>query len=111
MTPSARATLFLAITRPTMRWGVPWEGFKINLFASMISSMILGNPFYALLSFPVVHLTMRAKASQDHNFFREYALAWKTSSKAAGRSENGGSTLEPIPSKAPRTPVGMISSV
>ncbi|MCB4824224.1 VirB3 family type IV secretion system protein, partial [Roseicella aerolata] len=47
MSPAAsRDTLFLAATRPAMRWGVPMEGYYLNLFGTWLLGMVLGSPLW-----------------------------------------------------------------
>lgn len=104
--------LFLAITRPTMKWGVPWKGWLANFFGSMFASMLIAhNPFFFMLAFPIIHLVMRGKTSRDHNFFREMSLAFDTMTRAAGAGDFGGSTLNSLPARFQSAPTEMIASV
>jgi type IV secretion system protein VirB3 len=96
-----RDTLFLAITRPPMKWGVPWEGFKYNLFGSMACGMIFGSPLWCLLLWPAVHVGMRRMCARDHNFFRVLNLHFATRALAVGVAERGGSTLTALPTLRP----------
>ena len=94
-------TLFLAVTRPAMKWGVPYAGFQINLMGGAVIGMIAGSPLWWLVIWPPVHLAMRAMTARDHNFFNELLCWWQTRAKSIGSAstvENGGSTLEGIPS-------------
>jgi type IV secretion system protein VirB3 len=76
-----RDTLFLALTRPAMKWGVPWEGFYINTVGTVFGGMILGSPLY-WAAWPVIHLVMRAAVARDHNRFRIWRLWLETKTGA-----------------------------
>src|ERR1700733_12367718 len=96
-------TLFLALTRPPMTLGVPFEGFLANLFLSFFVGLWGDNPFYWLICI-VIHFPMRVMASADHNFFRVWRL-WLIT-KGAGNVGGdiwGGSMLSPMPDKAQTT--------
>lgn len=82
--------LFLAVTRPAMKWGVPMEGYFLNLFGTFIFGMVMGSPLWWALFF-VVHLPMRALANRDPNFFRELRLWLET------KGSNIGGVLSAMP--------------
>lgn len=90
-------TLFLALTRPPMLMGVPFEGFLVNFVASFFVGLWLGNPFYWLIGV-LIHFPMRVIASADHNFFRVWRLWTVTSS--GGDELWGGSMLSPMTSRS-----------
>ena len=75
-------TLFLAATRPAMKWGVPVEGWTINLFGTFLFGMVMGSPLYWLLFF-VFHLPMRAISDRNPNFFREIRMWFDTKGRLA----------------------------
>lgn len=92
-------TLFLALTRPPMKFGVPFEGFLANIFLSFFVGLWGNNPFYWLVCI-LIHFPMRVIASKDHNFFRVWRLCLIT--KAAGNVGSdlwGGSVLSPMPDR------------
>jgi type IV secretion system protein VirB3 len=69
--------LYVAITRPAMKMGVPVEGLFVNgtitYFAFIWSShggTHLLRMLLMLLIFPIIHLPMRVLAAIDHNMFR-----------------------------------------
>lgn len=99
-----RDTLYLACTRPAMRWGVPMEGWYINLFGTFLIGMVMGSPLYWAL-FVVVHLPMRGLANVNPNFFRELRLWLET------KGRNIGGTLAAMPSDRARRAEELASNV
>jgi type IV secretion system protein VirB3 len=99
-----RDTLYLACTRPAMRWGVPVEGYYLNLFGTFVFGMVMGSPLWWGL-FVVFHLPMRALADRDPNFFRELRMWLET------KGANIGGQLAALPSRRPRRAAGLTSSV
>ena len=104
MTALRRETLFLACTRPAMRYGVPMEGFYLNSFGVVFVGMIMGSPFYWLLMVPV-HYVMKWYANKNPNFFRELRIWWMT------KGRNVGGALWAMPRKGPRDPENLPASV
>jgi type IV secretion system protein VirB3 len=94
-------TLFLALTRPPMTLGVPFEGFLANLFLSFFVGLWGDNPFYWLICI-VIHFPMRVIASADHNFFRLWRLWLMTKGSSVGGDIWGGAMLSPMPDWAER---------
>jgi type IV secretion system protein VirB3 len=92
----ATDTLFLALTRPAMHWGCPYEGFCCNIVGSFLIGLWLGSPVYWIVAGPI-HLLMRALASLDHNFFRVRRLQIQTRGKSVGSDVWGGSSLGALP--------------
>lgn len=93
---------FLALTRPPMKWGVPYEGFVANVVCSFFVGLWLGSPLY----WPIcvaIHLPMRVLASHDHNFFRIRRLWLQTQGAAVGSDKWGGSSLAALPAWPSRT--------
>lgn len=88
-------TLWLAPTRPAMRWGVPLQGFLFNAMGSFMFGMAAGSPLYWGV-FVVVHLPMRALAAWDANVFRVLALWMETKGAGMGKGEFGASALVPL---------------
>ena len=92
-----RDTLFLALTRPPMKWGVPYEGFICNVVGSFFVGLWLGSPLYWPVCI-IIHLPMRALASADHNFFRVRRLQIQTKGEAMMAADLwGGASLGPLP--------------
>ena len=104
-------TLFIALTRPAMMWGVPFEAFFVN--AGLTAALVMwggrGNVIYYAAA-PVLHFILRLLASRDHNFFRIWTVWARTKGRAYANSAFGGSTLEPLPGR-PSRPEELISGV
>ncbi len=76
--------LFLALTRPSLRWGVPFEGLVINMCASFLAGVMFCQPvwyrppmLYWAAFFPI-HAAMRRITAWDFHGFRTLRL-WMTS--------------------------------
>lgn len=91
-----KEVLFLALTRPPMKWGTPFEALLVNGILSFFAGLWLGNPFYWLIGV-FIHFPMRVIASRDHNFFRIGRLWLNTKGTALAMSQWGGSMLSPLP--------------
>lgn len=102
--------LFLALTRPPMTFGVPFEGFIANIVLSFFFGLWLGNPLLWLICV-AIHFPMRAIASVDHNFFRVGRLWMQTKGQSLRSDAWGGSMLSPMPSQPSRSHDGISSSV
>lgn len=89
-------TLFLALTRPAMKLGVPALGFGMNFVLSFFVGLWGNNPFYWLICI-AIHFAMRIIASSDPNFFRIWYLWLITKGSAVGSDAWGGAMLSPIP--------------
>ena len=96
-------TLFLACTRPAMWRGVPLEAVGINLMATSIFFVMMGNPFYMLIGV-VIHFTIRALVSRDYNFFTTLRLWFETKARARNTELWGGSSVSPLPLRAAKKP-------
>jgi type IV secretion system protein VirB3 len=104
MSELSRDTLYLACTRPAMKWGVPIEGYVLNVGLTWIFGMALGSPLYWAAFFPV-HLVMRALANKNPNFFRELRLWLET------KGSNITGTLNALPVGRPRKAAEVASAV
>ena len=78
--------LYLACTRPAMKWGVPVEGFLLNCAIAYLGFMVYGHAnvlsargLISLIFWPIGHLSMRALVEIDHNIFRLLFLRMETS--------------------------------
>jgi type IV secretion system protein VirB3 len=88
-------TLFVACTRPAMKWGVPFEGFIMNaVVTSVVTVFIIHQPPGFLLAV-VVHLALRELSRTDPHFFHRWRLWLKTKAKSATAAAWGGSKLQP----------------
>jgi len=104
-------TLFVALLRPAMMFGVPATGCMLNVTGSIIVSSWLGMGSWHILAWmivllPSIHMLMRYAVSRDHNWFRTRLLFVETK----GRSSTamwGGSSLTPLPTRWPSKAVDM----
>jgi type IV secretion system protein VirB3 len=101
--------LFLALTRPTLVWGVPFEGLAANVFLTFCAGVFLQAPtvwrspmMFWLLGIPI-HLGMQKLTSWDYHWFRTVRL-W------ALTTGTGRTTLESLPTQRPRSAKGVPSS-
>ena len=84
--------LFLALTRPTLKWGVPVEGLSLNAAVTGIGGMfwsmhptggtlthnIVYSPFIVWLLFFPIHWAMRYIVTLDYHGFRTIRLWCET---------------------------------
>jgi type IV secretory pathway VirB3-like protein len=89
-------TLFLILTRPPTRWGVPFEALICNGILTFFIGLWLGNPLFWAVGL-IIHFPMRVIASKDHNFFRIGRLWLMAKFEAVKSSMWGGSMLSPLP--------------
>lgn len=92
-------TLFVACTRPAMRWGVPFEGFVANaLLTGGVTVFIIGSPPGFLIGI-FVHLALRELCRIDPHFFGKWRVFLNTKAKSRTGMIWGGSRLQPSPNK------------
>ena len=99
-------TCFIALTRPAMKWGVPLEGFLVNLcvtflFSAWFNHLAPPPAWWIGIGVPV-HFVMRYATSVDYNFFRVWRLFVETKGRSLATEEWGGSSLSPLPARWPR---------
>lgn len=104
MSGVVRETLFLACTRPAMKWGVPMEGFFLNAYGVLLLGMILGSPLWWALMVPV-HYVLKWYSNKNPNFFREMRIWYDT------KGLNIGGTLWALPPSGSRDPEELPTSV
>jgi type IV secretion system protein VirB3 len=90
-----RDPLFVAVTRPAMKWGVTLEGIVIAGFFSAIGMIATNNPFFLLLYIPL-HLVMFGLCLKDPRIFRLLLIWSKTKAKSVGWKYWGISTATPL---------------
>ncbi len=89
--------LFVALTRPPMKWGVPFIGLCWNTAITVVfAAGIWGNPT-GFLIWPAVHAVMRAKAAIDPHFFHLWTIWFRTKARSMTGHVWGGSRLQPSP--------------
>ncbi len=91
--------LFLACTRPAMKWGVPIIAFVMNMMASTLVLVFVKNPLYAAAFGVPLHYVFRILAGWDPNFFRILHLWMETKGRNLGSDLWGGSSVSPLPSR------------
>lgn len=96
-----RDVLYLANTRPSMKMGVPFEGFMLNFCGTFLIGMWLGSPVYWIIGL-ALHFPLRVLTAWDHNFFRIGRLWLVTKGASTGSHLWGGSSLSPLPCGLPK---------
>ena len=95
-------TLFVAMTRPETKWGVPWDGIKANaVFTMGLTTLIIHNP----LGFGIgvaVHFALRELCRTDPHFFWRWRLFFETKARSRTKAFWGGSRLQPSPTRTRR---------
>ena len=102
-----REVLFLALTRPALTWGVPFEALALNILFCFCAGMELSGPtiwrspmmFWAA-AYPI-HLGLQRLTSWDYHWFRTvrlWALALRTKE------------LDPLPTQRARSARGVATS-
>jgi type IV secretion system protein VirB3 len=94
--------LFVALTRPWMKWGVPYDGFLANAMISGFATVfIIGKP-PGLLICLAVHYAMRELCRYDPHIFRKLRLFFQTKMRSRTGAVWGGSRLDPSPARIRR---------
>lgn len=76
--------LFLALTRPALTWGVPFEALVINVLICFSAGVFLRAPtfwrapFWFWLAFIPIHLALRELTAWDYHWFRTLRLEAQT---------------------------------
>ncbi|EGR2205549.1 MULTISPECIES: type IV secretion system protein VirB3 [Vibrionaceae] len=87
--------LFVAATRPAMKWGVTLDGIIIGGGLVGIAMIGTGNPFTLLLYLPI-HGVMYLLCLRDPRTFRLILLWVGTKMKSLGWRHWGASTATPL---------------
>lgn len=93
----AEDPLFLALTRPTLWFGVPVEATMAIGMVSVFFLMGLGNPLYALAIGGGLLVAARVIVRSDYNMFRIIFLWGRTKASAPNKMIWGGSSYSPLP--------------
>lgn len=103
-------TLFVAMTRPETKWGVPWDGIRANaVFTMIVTVFIVHSPPGFLLGVGV-HFALRELCRVDPHFFWRWRLFLTTKGRSTTKAIWGGSRLQPSPTKG-RRPADVRSSL
>ncbi len=100
--------LFLALTRPALTWGVPFEALMLNVLICFSAGVFLQaptfwrSPFMFWAAFVPIHLALRELTGWDYHWFRAIKLEALTVSSTS---------FEALPITPPRHPREVPSSV
>jgi Type IV secretory pathway, VirB3 components len=90
--------LFVALTRPTTMWGVPYMAFIIEFMLVTLVFLATGNPFYLLIIVPL-HGILYLVSAHDPGIF-DSLYVW---SMTTGRCRNsrfwGAASFSPLSMK------------
>jgi len=89
--------LFLALTRPTLWFGVPVEATLAIGMISVFILMGLGNPIWALAIGGALLGAARLIVRSDYNMFKIIFLFGRTKAGATNKMVWGGSSYSPLP--------------
>lgn len=89
--------LFLALTRPTLWFGVPVEATLAIGMISVFILMALGNPIWALAIGAALLGAARLIVRTDYNMFKIIFLFGRTKAGATNKMVWGGSSYSPLP--------------
>ena len=95
----AEDPLFLALTRPTLWFGVPVEATLCLGFISVLILMVFGNPIWALALGGALLGAARLIVRADYNMFKILFLYGRTKAPAPGKGLWGGSSYSPLPTQ------------
>lgn len=90
-------TLFLALTRPALWYGIPLEAMVWIGFGSILILLLFGNPIIALGVGGALWAVSRLITRHDYNQFRILMLYLRTKAAAPNKAIWGGSTYAPLP--------------
>lgn len=90
-------TLFLAVTRPALWFGIPIEAAVLIIIAGSIIITQFGNPLYAAAFASVGYFVARIVVRRDVNAFRLLMLWGRTKLACPNRRFWGGSSYSPLP--------------
>ena len=89
--------LFLALTRPTLWFGVPVEATMAIGMGSVFVLMVFGNPIWALAIGGALLMAARLIVRSDYNMFKILFLFGRTKAAAPNKPVWGGSSYSPLP--------------
>ena len=95
-------TLFVAMTRPSVKWGVPTEGFVVNFFVTFAVTVFLIHRPPGFLLGVFVHFALRELCRVDPHFFWRWRQFFQTKARSTTGALWGGSRLQPSPVRTRR---------
>lgn len=91
--------LFVGLTRPTTIWGVPYIAFWIEYIAVAVIFLMIGDPLYLTLAFPI-HGVLFLISANDPGVFSSLAIWFLTNGKSQNtRFWGGAASFSPLPTK------------
>lgn len=92
-------TLFVACTRPATKWGVPYDGLRVNAFVTLVVTTLIIQQPPGLVVGLAIHMGMRELCRVDPHFFRKWKLYAQTKMISGNAHLWGGSRLDPSPTR------------
>ena len=92
-------TLYVACTRPAMKWGVTYDGCKANFVVTLlVTTIVVKNPLGFIMG-GAIHMAFRELCHIDPHFFSKWRLFFLTKAKSPdgavwGGSRHGDSVLD-----------------
>lgn len=97
--PRTVDTLFVAMTRPEMKWGVTWDGILVNIgITFFVTTLIIHRPWAFLIGIGI-HLGMKELCRVDPHFFHKWRKFVNTKGRSITGAVWGGSRLQPSRTK------------
>lgn len=90
-------TLFVACTRPATKFGVPYDGLRVNAFVTLVITTIIIHQPPGFLIGIAIHMGMRELCRVDPHFFHKWKLYARTKMISGNAHLWGGSRLDPSP--------------
>lgn len=92
-------TLFVACTRPATKFGVPFDGLRVNAFLTLFITTVMIRQPPGLLIGVAIHMGMRELCRIDPHFFHKWKLYAQTKMISGNAHLWGGSRLDPSPNQ------------
>ncbi len=88
--------LFVGLTRPATKFGIPYMAFVIEFMATTLIFLSVGDPFYLLLAVPI-HGILYLISASNPGIFSSITL-WITTNGLCRNSEFwGAASFSPLP--------------
>lgn len=94
--------LYVAATKPAMKMGVTYEGWRANVILTVLATVIVVQNPLGFATGIAVHFILRELCRVDPHFFRRWTLFSRTKMRSATRAIWGGSRLDPSRIRATR---------
>lgn len=90
--------LFVGLTRPATKWGVPYHAFVVEFMVSTLVFLAVGNPLYLLIAVPI-HGILYLITVNDPGAFGSIFLWMKTIGRCRNSRFWGAASFSPLPTK------------